>query len=225
MKVLVACEESQRVCIAFRKLGHESFSCDIEPCSGGHTEWHIQADVLPLLNGNCVFQTVDGSLHNLFGRWDLIIAHPPCTYLSCSGNRSFSFKLNTLDNLINRCQLRCVAYDFFMSCVNADCDMIAIENPQGYMNTHFRRPDQVIHPYYFADSVNDKENYYQKRTCLWLKGLPPLIRKNYLPKPPPGWVEGICNIKGGQRERAKVRSKTFPGIAEAMAAQWGALTF
>lgn len=234
MKLLVACEESQRVCIAFRHLGHEAFSCDILPCSGGHEEWHIQADVLPLLNGSCKFQTVDGVVHRIYGKWDMIIAHPPCTYLTACGNRSYSLKFNTPEKVIDRYQKRDDAIRFFVSIANADCEKIAIENPQGYMNTHFIKPDQIIHPYYFADSKEDKENYYQKRTCLWLKGLPQLQRKNDLPKPEPmyicngekskgkhiGWCEGMRGIKGGQKERAKARSKTFPGIANAMAEQW-----
>ena len=235
MKVLVACEESQRVCTEFRKLGHEAYSCDIEPCSGGHPEWHIQDDVLPLLNGNCDFKTVNGDMHHLIGKWDMIIAFPPCTYLTNAGTRHFSLKCSTPEKIEKRLKLREEAAEFFMQFANADCDKIAIENPVGYMNGHWRKADQIIHPYYFAKSIYDTENYHQKRTCLWLKGLPKLNKVIELPKPEPmyicegekckgkkiGWCEGMRNIKGGQKERAKARSKTFPGIAKAMAEQWG----
>ena len=228
MKVLIACEESQRVCIEFRKLGHEAYSCDIEPCSGGHPEWHIQQDVLPLLNGNCNFKTVDGAVHIINGKWDMIIAFPPCTYLTNAGTRHFSLKCSTPEKIEKRLKLRQKASEFFMQFANADCDKIAIENPVGYMNTHYRKPNQIIHPYFFGDNT-------KKRTCLWIKGLPYLVPTNMLPKPQPmyicqgekckgkkiGWCEGMRGIKGGQKERAKARSKTFPGIAKAMAEQWG----
>lgn len=235
MKVLVACEESQRVCIAFREKGHEAYSCDIQECSGGHPEWHIMGDVLSLINGNCEFSTVDGIHHIICGKWDLLIAHPPCQYLTNAGTRHFSPKCNSSEKISARCELRKEAAEFFMVFVNADCDHIAIENPVGYMNTFYRKADQIIHPYYFADSEDDIENYYQKRTCLWIKGLQPLTRKTFLEKPEPkyichgekckgkaiGWCEGISGIKGGQAGRAKARSKTFLGIAQAMAEQWG----
>ena len=221
MKVLIACEESQAVCKEFRKLGHESYSCDIIPCSGGHPEWHIMSDVLPLLNGNCDFRTESGGHYNINGRWDMIIAFPPCTYFTCAGNRHYSSREN--------------AVSFFLAIANADCDKIAIENPVGNMNIHWRKPDQIIHPYYFAESEKDTNNYYQKRTCLWLKNLPELHRITNLQKPrtvyicqgskfagrPIGWCEGIKGIHGGQEERAKARSTPSPGIAKAMAEQWG----
>lgn len=235
LKVLIACEESQRVCIEFRKKGHESYSCDMIPCSGGHPEWHIQGDVLPILNGFCEFITMDGKKHIISDTWDMIIAFPPCTYLSVVANRSHSLKEKSLDEIIDRVAKRLDAIEFFMFIASTDCKKIAIENPVGVMNTVFRKPDQIIHPYYFADSINDSENYHKKRTCLWLKGLEPLERKTTLPDPPPmyicngekskgkkiGWCEGMRNIKGGQAERAKARSKTFPGIAKAMVEQWG----
>ncbi len=228
MKVLVACEESQRVCMEFRRLGHEAYSCDIEPCSGGHEEWHIQADVMPLLNGNCKFETADGLTHRIDGKWDMIIAHPPCTYLTTCGNRAYSLKFNSAEKVIERYIKRDEAVKFFVSIANADCERIAIENPVGYMNTHWRKPDQIIHPYFFGDKA-------KKRTCLWFKGLPDLQPTNMLEEPQPmyicqgekrkgkkiGWCEGMRGIKGGQKERAKARSKTFPGIAKAMAEQWG----
>lgn len=237
MKILVAYEESQAVTIEMRKLGHEAYSCDIEPCSGGHPEWHLQQDVTKLINGKCYFYTTDGVYRDTVAmcRWDMIIAHPPCTYLTTCANRAYSLKFNSPEKVAARIIEREKAFDFFMKFVNADCDKIAIENPQGYVNTHYRKPDQTIHPYYFAESKDDKENYHQKKTCLWLKGLPLLISQNNLPKPEPmyicqgekskgkpiGWCEGMRNIKGGQKERAKARSKTFPGIAKAMAQQWG----
>ena len=219
MKILVACEESQAVTIELRKLGHEAYSCDIEPCSGGHPEWHLQMDVTQLLKM----------------KWDMIIAHPPCTYLTTCGNRAYSLKFNSQEKVNARIKEREKAFNFFMEFVNADCDKIAIENPQGFVNTHYRKPDQTVHPYYFAESKGDKENYYQKKTCFWLKGLPKLEPTNALPKPEPmyicqgekskgkeiGWCEGMRNTKGGQKGRAKARSKTFPGIAKAMAEQWG----
>ena len=224
MKVLVACEESQRVCIEFRKLGHEAYSCDIEPCSGGHPEWHIQQDVIPLLNGNCEFNTVDGLTHSIDGKWDLIIAHPPCTYLSTAGNQMFSPKIRTPCQIAERIKLRQDAFDFFMKFVNAPCERICIENPQGYVNTHYRKPDQVIHPYFFAKDENDKDNYVMKRTCLWLKGLKKLeIPKPLLSKPSPvKYCKGksLTWIEGKSPKNGKERSKTFPGIAKAIASQW-----
>lgn len=235
MKVLIACEESQAVCIEFRKLGHEAYSCDIQECSGGHLEWHIIQDVLPLINGNCKFATCDGVTHKIDGKWDLLIAHPPCTYLTCAGTRHYSLRMNPPEKVAARIKERDKAEQFFLSLANADCDKIVVENPVGYMNTHYRKPDQSIHPYYFAESKEDKENYYQKKTCLWTKGLTLLKKTSSLEKPDPlyicqgekckgkaiGWCEGITGTHGGRSGRAKARSKTFPGIARAMAEQWG----
>ena len=235
MNILVACEESQAVCKAFRAKGHRAFSADIQECSGGHPEWHILGDVLPILNGNCEFTLQNGQTDRQTDRWDLIIAHPPCTYLTNAGTRHYSFRINPPEKVYARMKLREEAAEFFMKFVNADCDKIMIENPVGYMNSNYRKADQIIHPYYFAESENDKDNYYTKRTCLWLKGLEPLKRKKDLPVPPPlylcqgekckgkkiSWCEGISGTHGGQEGRAKARSKTFPGIAQAMAEQWG----
>ena len=214
LKVLVACEESQRVCIAFRERGHEAYSCDIQPCSGGHPEWHIQ--------GDCLAEIARGG-------YDLIIAHPPCTYLTNCATRSHSLRMTPLDKINARTLLRIDAMEFFMKIATANCDKIAIENPVGVMNTCYRKPDQIIHPYMFAESENDTENYVTKATCLWLKGLPPL-QTNNLPKPnnaeifglrPNGraftWEEKLCRAGGA----SKARSKTFPAIAKAMADQWG----
>ena len=211
MKILVACEESQAVTIELRARGHEAYSCDIEPCSGGHPEWHIQGDVVPLLEQ----------------QWDMIIAFPPCTYLTNAGTRHYSRRINPEHKVLAREKLREEAFDFFMLFANANCDKIAIENPVGYANTKFRKPDQIIHPYFFGDP-------YKKRTCLWLKGLSPLEYTDMLPEPEPeyicegerskgkkiGWCEGIKGTTGGQKGRAMARSKTFSGIARAMAEQW-----
>lgn len=232
MRVLVACEESQRVTIELRKSGHEAFSCDLVSCSGGFPEWHIQSDVLPLINGNCAFTTADGAVHRINGRWDMLIAFPPCTYLTNAGTRHFSPRCNPPEKIAARRKLREAAADFFLKFANADCERIAIENPVGYMSKHYKKPTQIIDPYFFAESVEDTENYVTKRTCLWLKGLPRLKPTNNLPRPAPygkytakcGKVKGICWAMrvsaGSQKERAKKRSKTFRGIAKAMAEQW-----
>lgn len=248
MNVLVACEESQRVCTAFREKGHNAFSCDILPCSGGHPEWHIQGDVLEVLNPKpqttigfvetnvgISFVTMDGKRHLISRKWDLIIAHPPCTYLTNAGTRQYSFKMNPPEKVYARMALREEAADFFMQFVNADCDRICIENPVGYMNTKYRKPDQTVQPYWFAKDENDEENYQLKRTCFWLKNLEPLPCNKNMKHPEPMyicegekckgkkiyWCEGSRGNKGGQAARAKARSKTFPGIARAMADQWG----
>jgi len=229
MKVLIACEESQRVCIEFRKLGHEAYSCDIIDCSGGHPEWHIKQDVIPLLNGNCCYKTCDGILRYLKGKWDLIIAHPPCTYLTVAGNRWFNIEKYG-DKAIQRAKYRDDAIRFFMMFVNADCEHIVIENPIGIMSTYFRKPDQIVHPYYFSE-FKDDENCERKATCFWIKGLPCLVY-NIIFQPK------IISYKNGSgtdspwhynslsfspSERSKFRSKTFPGIAKAMAERWGGL--
>lgn len=235
MKVLVACEESQRVCTAFRELGHEAYSCDIQECSGGHPEWHILGDVLPLINGSCKFKTCDGQTHRIDGKWDLLIAHPPCTYLSSVTTRHLSLRVTEAEKVVSRFWKLAESAVFFMQFALADCDKICVENPMGFMSKLWRRPDQTIHPYYFAESADDTENYVQKRTCLWLKGLPLLEKTADLPKPEPvyicqgekckgkrvNWCEGMRGNGGGQKGRAKARSKTFPGIARAMAEQWG----
>lgn len=228
MKILVACEESQAVTIELRKLGHEAYSCDIVPCSGGHPEWHIMGDVTPLLKTSPYWYVLENGYQGLHhGKWDMIIAFPPCTYLTNAGTRHFSRRINQEEKVVAREKLREEALEFFMLFANADCERIAIENPVGYANRMFRKPNQIIHPYYFGDNA-------KKRTCLWLKGLPNLISTNMLPEPEPeyickgklskgkkiGWCEGIKGTTGGQVGRAKARSKTFPGIAKAMAEQW-----
>lgn len=226
MKVLVACEESQEVCKAFRAKGHEAYSCDIQEPSGGHPEWHICGDVLLLLNGNCEFVTMDDVMHRIDGKWDLLIAHPPCTYLSNVATRSFSLRCTPAGKVVDRWKKRAESAVFFMHFVLADIPMICVENPVGFMNTAYRKPDQIIHPYMFAESENDAEQYVTKATCLWLKGLPAL-RGNGLPKPNNGEIYGYLpsgkarTWEDTYSRKGKVRSKTFPGIARAMAEQWG----
>lgn len=203
MKVLIACEESQAVCKAFRKLGHEAYSCDIQECSGGRPEWHIQGDVLPLLKE----------------KWDLIIAHPPCTDLAVSGARWFKQKQK--DGRQKR------SIEFFMEFTKCDCERVAIENPICIMSTIWRKPDQIIQPYQFG-------HHARKSTCLWLKGLPKLKPTNIVDC---GEIVGkgfsvgaslnhAVDEKGkiipwNDPRTAKARSKTFQGIARAMAEQWG----
>ena len=210
MRVLVACEESQEVCKAFRVRGHEAYSCDIQAPSGGHPEWHICGDVLPLLNGNCVFKTMDGVKHRIDGKWDLIIAHPPCTYLSNAGAR-FLYPKGVLNE--DRLKLGLAAKDFFMSFYNADCEKICIENPTPSRVYELPKYTQVIQPWMFGHPV-------QKRTCLWLKGLEPLKPTEVVEERQSSKVHGNWFNKGG-KERQKNRAKTFPGIAKAMAGQWG----
>lgn len=224
MKVLVACEESQRVTIEFRKLGHEAYSCDLLDCSGNHPEWHIKKDVTLLLNGNCIFYTVDGAEHEISGKWDMIVAFPPCTYLTVTGNRWFNYEKYG-DKAIQRMLDRNDAIKFFMTIANADCDKIAIENPVGIMSTKWRKPDQIIQPFEYGDA-------YEKRTCLWLKGLQKLIPTEIVTIPDrvkfksgktmAKWYVEAANLS--KEQRALVRSKTFPGIAKAMATQWGCKT-
>ena len=220
MRILVACEESQRVTIELRNLGHEAYSCDIQPCSGGHKEWHIQQNVIPLLDGHCSFRTMDGLGHTIDTKWDLIIAHPPCTYLTVTGNRWFNEERYG-DKARKRKQDREEAIQFFMAFANADCERIAIENPVGVMSTHFRKPDQTVHPYMFGDPE-------RKATCFWLKGLPLLQPTNVVEPVVIQFKNGkgtdspwhLNTISLPPAERSKARSKTFPGMAKAMAEQW-----
>lgn len=202
MKILVACEESQRVTTAFRTLGHEAYSCDIIDPSGTHPEYAIKQDVIPLLNGNCQFCTLDGKTHNVKGKWDMIIAFPPCTNLCASGQHWFSRGLKDT-------KLREVSIKFFLEFTKADCEKIAIENPVGIMSTLYRKPDQYIQPWQFGHGET-------KKTCLWLIGLPALK--------PTKIVEGRIPatwLMPPSPNRGKLRSKTYVGIAKAMAEQWG----
>lgn len=220
MNVLIACEESQRVCKAFRARGHRAFSCDIVECSGGRPNWHIQGDVIPLLNGHCEFTLQNGQTDRQTDRWDLIIAHPPCTDLCVSGARWFAEKQKDLR------QQKAVA--FFMHFVLANCDRICIENPIGIMSNVYQKPSQIIQPWWFGDN-------YSKSTCLWLKGLEPL-KPETTEQPEIEFVEWTDAKTGKKKrqdkfsadalklppeERARLRSQTFPGIARAMAEQWG----
>lgn len=219
MNVLVACEESQEVCKAFREKGHRAFSCDIQPCSGGHPEWHIQGDALPLLNGDCQFWVSWGGWEMIEGKWDLIIAHPPCTYLTNTANSWYDTDKYG-KKAEQRWRDRVDAAVFFMQFVSADCEKIAVENPVGIMNSVYRKPDCIVHPYYFGDDA-------KKKTCFWLKGLPPLVPTNIIK--PTTVITGhgtdspwhAYSWKLPKEERARFRSKTWPGMAQAMAEQWG----
>lgn len=202
MRVLVACEESQEVCKAFRAMGHEAYSCDIEPCSGGHPEWHLQVDALELLKL----------------KWDLIIAHPPCTYLSKAGGNRLRINGEIQEKRFEKGRL---AKDFFMEFYNADCPKIAVENPIPLKIFGLPLYSQIIQPYMFGDP-------WMKTTCLWLKGLPILMADDIV-VPEYKWVNSTDHRKNkkmdtwqtaGARSQ-KERSKTAPGIARAMAEQWG----
>jgi len=206
MKILVACEESQAVTIEFRKLGHKAFSCDILPCSGGHPEWHIQEDVIKVLKE----------------KWDMVLAFPPCTYLTVTGNRWFNIGRYG-DKAVERYRLRKEAIKFFMLFTELTCPW-AIENPIGVMSTNYRKPNQIVHPYYFGDPE-------RKSTCLWLNRLPLLNRTNEVKPVIIKYKNGkgtdspwhMNTMKLPAKQRSIARSKTFPGIAKAMATQWGNL--
>lgn len=210
MKVLVACEESQRVCTAFREKGHEAYSCDIIDCSGGHPEWHIKADALSVLNGG-EFITCDGIPHEV-DCWDLVIAHPPCTYLTVAGACNIPKDPSRIDKGF-------AAKDFFMKFYNCSCPRVAIENPVPM--SRFQLPDytQIVYPYMFGEP-------YKKKICLWLKGLPPLTATKPIDKELTPMYERIYKgkrrtmSKWYNRSSAKQRSKTFEGFAKAMAEQW-----
>ena len=224
MNILIACEESQTVCKAFREKGHNAFSCDIVECSGGRPEWHILQDVTELLNGNVCIGTMDGKLHTIHGKWDMILAFPPCTHLAVSGAKHFEKKREDGRQLN--------AIKFFKLFLDCDCDKVAIENPvniigSDYLKKHF--PDygnlpnctQYIQPYEYG-------NASRKKTCLWLKGLPNLKPTNIIV---PDLVSYTCSngkkvtfskdYGSGSCNSGARRSKTYPGIAKAMAEQWG----
>ena len=232
LNVLVACEESQRVCNEFRRLGHNAFSCDLLECSGGHPEWHFHQDVLEVIkNHGGTLQT--GERLFIQGNWDLMIAHPPCTFLAVSGAKWYYHpddknlpieKRRPHPKFPNRAKDREDGAAFFMELANADIEYIAIENPVGIMNSRWRKPDQIVQPYHFGDSAS-------KKTCLWLKNLPPL---EYTDVVEPGeyiefesgkrlakwYSDGLTKTKTPE-ERRTWRSKTFPGFAKAIAEQWG----
>ena len=232
MNILVACEESQEVCKELRKRGHRAFSCDIQECSGGHPEWHILGDVTKLINGKCEFKLQSGQTDRQTDRWDMLIAFPPCTHLTVSGTRYFERKRKDGSQED--------AIKFFCMFLEADCDKIAIENPVGIIGGDYipkwfphlakryglpKKPTQRIQPYYWGDN-------FKKTTCLWLKNLPCLIPdtteephleykewtdKNGNKKREPLWI--VEALKTGD-DRQKIRSKTFHGVAVAMATQW-----
>ncbi len=233
MKILVACEESQAVTIELRRLGHEAYSCDLLECSGGHPEWHIKEDVLRIVNGNCIFMTADKEWHYLQGTWDMLLAFPPCTHLAVSGARHFEKKRST--------GVQREGIEFFCHFLNADCDRISIENPVGIISGDYIpkwfpdlaekyglpiKPSQIIQPYMFGDHA-------RKTTCLWLKGLP-LLKPTEIVDP--GEIVGKGFSVGASLDMARdedgkiiswndprtarIRSKTFLGIAKAMAEQW-----
>jgi hypothetical protein len=209
MRILLACEESQICCSHFRLLGHEAYSCDMMPTSGDHPEWHLQQDVIPLLKED----------------WDMIIAFPPCTFLTTTANRYYNIERYG-QKAIQRYADRKLAIDFFMEFANCKCPKVAIENPVGVISSSWRKPDQIIHPWMFGDP-------FQKRTCLWLKGLPKLVPTDIVSKGEfiewvnsdgkkkrmPKWISDASSSS----QRSIIRSKTFPGIAKAMANQWGVL--
>ena len=222
MKILVACEESQAVTIELRRLGHEAYSCDIQECSGGHPEWHIKGDVLPILNGDCEFNAMNGENHYISGRWDMIIAFPPCTYLSNAGACRLYPKKGQLD--MERYKKGLQAKEFFLKFLNADCDRIAVENPVSSSVFEMPKHTQEIQPYQFND---DGTHPYTKKTRLWLKGLPMLIPTTPDCKPVGPYVPAGTGRKNREKygaakrgEDAKNRAKTFHGIAKAMAEQW-----
>lgn len=218
MRVLVACEESQAVCKEFRRLGHEAYSCDIIDCSGGHPEWHIKQDVLPLLDGDCEFVSEDGKHHRIGGRWDLIIAHPPCTYMSKAGARWMFPRAGEVNQ--ERLALALEAKEFFFRFLNADCPRVCVENPRPLKIVGLPVPTQVVQPY-------EHGHPYSKATCLWLRGLPKLkptsVVKEYSPFLPSN-TGAFSRGGGGSRgvaHDAKTASRTFHGIAKAFAGQWG----
>ena len=220
MNILIACEESQRVCTAYREIGHVAFSCDLLPCSGGHPEWHIQGDVLAVINGRCTFTTADGAVHHINGKWDLIIAHPPCTRLCTTSQRWLYFGTQEYRSQKIREQQKAIV--FFMMIALADCERIAIENPQGIMSSAYRKPDCIYNPYDFKGETECK------KTCLWLKGLKPLRPTREVPLPKGERTHGIFRshfdgkiIAWDDPECARLRSQTPWGVARAMAEQWG----
>jgi len=204
LKVLIACEESQAVTKEFRALGHEAFSCDILPCSGGYPEWHLQQDVTELLKQE----------------WDLVISFPPCTFLTVTGNRWFNVEKYG-QKALKRIEDRKDAINFFKLFHNINCNHVVIENPVGIMSTELAKPNQIINPFQFGDA-------FEKKTCLWIKGLPNLKPTNLVSPPArkkfesgksmPEWYAELWHLP--KEERSKARSKTFPGIAKAMAEQW-----
>jgi hypothetical protein len=231
LNILVACEESQTVTIELRKLGHNAFSCDLLPCSGDHPEWHFNIDVFKVIeNRGGVLQ--NGEKVSLKSNWDMMIAHPPCTYLAVSGAQWYYHPddkhLPTLERrphpkYPNRIKDREEGIEFFKALANAPIEKIAIENPIGIISTRYRKPDQIVQPYMFGDEAT-------KTTCLWLKNLPKLEPTDVVGKgeriefasgkSQPNWYSDAFVKAKSHEERRTMRSKTFPGFAKAMAEQW-----
>lgn len=232
LNILVACEESQAVCSAFRKLGHNAFSCDILPCSGGHPEWHFCHDVAKVLDQSDL-TLENGQKAKITGEWDIMVAHPPCTYLAVSGAKWYYHpedkelpieKRRPHPRFPNRAKDREDGVAFFLSLAKANIKRIAVENPIGIMSSRWRKPEQVIQPYMFGDP-------YSKSTCLWLKNLKPLHPSKATDdtgewiffesgKKQPKWYSDALTKSHSTEERRTMRSKTFPGIARAIAEQW-----
>jgi hypothetical protein len=231
MNVLIACEESQSVCKAFRKLGHNAFSCDILPSSGGHPEWHFKNDVFEIIkNKGGVLES--GDKLKIKGNWDLMIAHPPCTYLAVSGARWFYHpedknlpieKRRPHPRFPDRAKHRDEALEFFIKLYESPIEKIAIENPVGIISSKYRKPDQTVHPWMFGDEAS-------KATCLWLKNLPLLEPTNIVGKGErvvlssgrtlPKWYSDSFHTSIPTELRRTLRSKTFQGFADAIAEQW-----
>lgn len=231
MNILIACEESQTICKEFRNLGMNAYSCDIVECSGGYPEWHFKQDCLEILSGGEL--KTQNNLSVYINKWDLLIGHPPCTYLSSSGACWYyhpddkhlpTNKRRAHPKYPNRAKDRENAILFFMKLMDSGIKHIALENPVGIMSSHYRKPDQIIQPYQFGDEA-------QKTTCLWLKNLPKLVPTKIVgkgemveyssgKKMPKWYVDALINSKT-KEERQRLRSKTFEGIAKAIASQWG----
>lgn len=232
INILVACEESQRVCVEFRNLGFNAYSCDLLPCSGGHPEWHFKQDVLEVIkNKGGILE--NGKKIQIKGEWDLMVAHPPCTYLAVSGAKWFYHpddknlpisERRPHPKFPNRAKDREDGAEFFLKLANSGVKRIAIENPIGVMSNRFRKPDQIVQPYYFGDRAS-------KTTCLWLKNLPPLKPTKIVDKGEyiqfnsgrkiAKWYSDALTTTKTAAERQTLRSKTFPGFAKAIATQWG----
>lgn len=231
LRILVACEESQAITKELRKLGHDAFSCDLLPCSGGHPEWHFKQDVFKVIK-NKGGKLENGSKIKYDKQWEIMIAHPPCTYLAVSGAQWYYHPDDKLlptsarrphPKYPNRAKDRDEALKFFIALAEAPIEKIAIENPIGVISTRYRKPDQVVHPYLFGDEAT-------KTTCLWLKNLPKLKHTKIVGKgerihfksgksQPKWYSDAFVNAKSHE-ERRTLRSKTFAGMAKAMAKQW-----
>jgi len=231
MNVLIACEESQTVCRAFRKFGINAYSCDILPSSGGHPEWHFNCDIFKVVENKGGILENGDALH-VDGYWDLMVAHPPCTYLSVSGARWYyhpddkhlpTNERRPHPRFPNRRTHQEDALEFFIKLFEVDIDKIAIENPVGVVSTRYRKPDQTVHPWMFGDEAS-------KATCLWLKNLPKLIPTKIVAKGErvvlssgkslPKWYSDSFHTSISTEQRRTLRSKTFQGFADALVKQW-----